>query len=402
MPKETEKSSLGVSGIDVVADSNPFNHQVSDVGRVYPFDKKGILKVIPEGLAGYLHKILYGKRRRNPPPVPVRAWYDRVLKEKPGIVIRKESMQIISALKSLAKSGIPKGNPHIVTPGFLLDGVPGIGKSAIINHCVHWARASKEWIVVFIPEGSRLVRGLGKFERGGDDDELGSIIVQPEFGKEILQHLIAAHRPMLDELPLKEDANVKCSEAIDKALASKVARDSVKALFQVMETLKEQTKFPVLVAVDEINALQGISFYYDHNMKQIPAKNVVIAEFFGRFLDAGYKRGLVLGAATRTGIFQHVRLPPFHKKPIQVPGMTRDEIRNMLTFQQNQKEFFTKITDELLDYLVFVTEGRPYEVEKMAASELFNVGLKNLPKKKRVGKFFGESPVTQIIGADVD
>jgi len=398
--QEIHHESLGVAGVDVVADSNPLNHQMSDIGRVYPFDKKGILQVMPEGLAGYLHKILYGKRRRHPPPVAVRYWYDKILKDKPGILIRKETMKIIAALRALAKSGVPKGSPQIVTPGFLLDGSPGIGKSTIINHCVHWARSSKEWIVVFIPEASRIVRGGGRYERS--DDELGGTIYQPEFGKEILQHVITAHRDMLQQLPLKDDTSVMCSEVIDKALASKVPMDAMNTLVQVMETLQDQTKFPVLVAVDEINALNGMSMYLDFKMKPIPAKNVVVAEIFGRFLNGGYKRGLVLGAATRTGDFQHLRLPPFHKRPIQVSGLTRDEIRNMLTFQQNQGEFFTKISDDLLDYLVFVSEGRPLEVEKMAAAELFNIGLKNLPKKGRIGKFYGESPITQIIGAGED
>eukprot|EP00960_Hanusia_phi_P070386 767299-Hanusia_phi.AAC.3 len=278
--QEIHHESLGVAGVDVVADSNPLNHQMSDIGRVYPFDKKGILQVMPEGLAGYLHKILYGKRRRHPPPVAVRYWYDKILKDKPGILIRKETMKIIAALRALAKSGVPKGSPQIVTPGFLLDGSPGIGKSTIINHCVHWARSSKEWIVVFIPEASRIVRGGGRYERS--DDELGGTIYQPEFGKEILQHVITAHRDMLQQLPLKDDTSVMCSEVIDKALASKVPMDAMNTLVQVIShgcliiqalnlPHRYSSLLPVVplswMQVDEINALNGMSMYLDFKMK---------------------------------------------------------------------------------------------------------------------------------------
>ena len=47
---------------------------------------------------------------------------------------------------------------------------------------------------------------------------------------------------------------------------------------QIIEALKAQTKHPVLVAVDEINALQGMSLYMDLNMKLVPAANINMAK----------------------------------------------------------------------------------------------------------------------------
>jgi len=134
------------------------------------------------------------------------------------------------------------------------------------------------------------------------------------------------------------------------------------------------------VAVDEINALRGMSGYMDLDEQPLPAENIVVAELFARFLEADSKRGVVLGAATRTGLYQNVPLPPFKRKPTQVHGITREEMKTFLTYQQNMGELFTPISDELLDYLIFVTGGRWIDLERMTASELFNLGLNNNPK----------------------
>jgi hypothetical protein len=82
----------------------------------------------------------------------------------------------------------------------------------------------------------------------------------------------------------------------------------------------------------------------------VPASNVVIAEIFGRFLEADYARGVVLGAATRTGLFQNVPLPPSNRKPVQVPGISRDELKNFLTFQQNMGLLYELTALAIRDY----------------------------------------------------
>jgi hypothetical protein len=344
----------------IMADAEPRTHRPADVGRVYPLPKKTVEKVFPEGLAGLMHKMLFGlTRRRHGPEKNSNRWYEGVLKEQPGVLIRKEAMHIISALYCLSKTGVQKGTPQIPSPGFLLDGPPGAGKSMILNHCVHWARSTGEWIVVFLPEASRLMLGLGLFQRGDGEDS--HKIYQPEFAELYLKHIHAANHEKLKQVLYAGEGGGNCAEAMEAFFAqtsSAKEKNSVGVLTAVMESLQTQTAFPVLVAVDEINALQGMSLYTDANMDLVPASNIVLAELFGRFLQAGYKRGVVVGAASRTGRYQNVPLPSFSRKPIQVPGISREDIKTFLAYQQNVGELFTPISDELLDYLYFVTGGR--------------------------------------------
>jgi len=380
----------------IMADADPRTHRPTDVGKVYPLPKKTIEGVFPEGLAGLMHKMLFGQtRRRHGPDKNANHWYDAILKEHPGVLIRKQAAHIISALYCVSKTGTLKGSPNMhATPGFLLDGPPGTGKSMILNHCVHWARTTGDWLVVFMPEPSRMVLGLGLFGRG--DGENANKIYQPEFAETILKHIQLSNGDKMKQIEFSGSEGANCSEAMDAFfLQNATAREknAVSVLVNVMKALKTQTAFPLLVAVDEINSLRGISCYMDLNMKPIPASDVVLAEIFGRFLEADYARGVVLGAATRTGLFQNVPLPPFNRKPIQVSGISRDELKNFLTFQQNMGELFTPVTDELLDYLFFVTSGRWIDLERMTGSEIFNLGLNNNPKQKKIGKWFRATKV---------
>lgn len=379
----------------IMADADPRTHRPADVGKVYPLPKATIEQVFPEGLAGLMHKMLFGlDRRRHGPDKNSNRWYESVLKDHPGVLVRKEAMAVISGLHCISKSGTLKGSPHMPTPGFLLDGPPGCGKSMIINHCVHWARSTGEWLVVFIPEPSRLLLGHGLFQRGEGKDS--NKIYQPEFAETIIKQIYAANKEKLKEVAYDGSEGATCAEAIMafQALgASAKEKSAVNVLVNVMGALKTQTAFPLLVAVDEINALRGISAYMDLDMKPVPAANVVVAELFSRFLDADYKRGVVLGAATRTGLYQNVPLPAFRRKPMQVRGINRDELKTFLTFQQNMGELFTPVSDELLDYLLFVTGGRWVDLERMTASELYNLGLNNNPKMKKIGRWFRATKV---------
>jgi hypothetical protein len=306
----------------VLADSDPKNHRPGDEGKIFKLSKDELKKIFPESLAGGLQKILFGRAR--PPPVKFRPhWMEMVLKEHPGIVVRKQAVQIMSSLHCWAIEGVKGGKPGISNPGLLLDGPPGTGKSTILNHCVHWARSRGDWIVVFVPSASYYVEGNGFFQREGEN---GEKILQASFAQELLEQMMQTNADKLAELPaedfLKRDGAATVAEAIKQLSAKNIVQreaEAMRVFDGVFAALRAQTRFPLLVAIDEVNALHGPSKYRDLALQPLPARSVVIAETLGRFRDAGYARGVVVGAATRTGDYQHIPLPEFgSRKPIQV------------------------------------------------------------------------------------
>jgi hypothetical protein len=377
----------------VLADSDPSTHRPGDEGKVYPLYKEALKEAMPEGLAGLMHRMMFGSR--NPYASKEREkWYDMILKNKPGMLIRKQSTELISALHSVSRQGMKAGKPTMDTPGFLLDGPPGTGKSMILNHVVHWARARGDWIVVFIPDASRLVIGYGFYQRG--TNEHGPTILQPAYAQTVLEQMMASNGEKLKEIEVAlPDGETNAADAIGKLLALPMQSREDKAVdtfLAVMEGLRKQTKYPLLIAVDEINALCGMSLYpTEDGMDTVLSSQIVVAEQFSRFLNNDLARGVVVGAATRTGQFENLKLPAFTRKPIQVRGFTREELSAYLSYTCHQKELFTPATDDLLDYLLFTAAGRPALVERLIASELFNIGQFNMPKTKKIGRWYRET-----------
>mmetsp|Transcript_18367 Transcript_18367/g.50638 ORF Transcript_18367/g.50638 Transcript_18367/m.50638 type:complete len:457 (+) Transcript_18367:2-1372(+) len=393
VPGEVKVADQGLNSF-ALADTDPKNHRPGDEGKIFKLNKDELKKVFPETLAGGFQRILFGRRR--PPPVKVTPhWLELVKKDQPGFVIRKQAIEILSTLHCLSKQGVKDGKPAINCPGFLLDGAPGTGKSTILNHCVHWARSSGEWIVVFVPDATYYVDGVGVFQR----DESGREILQASHAMQLLQQIINTNREKLAALPtegaLAKGGSKNVAEAIDNLLGMHIIQReeaAVSTCVNVLDALRTQTKFPVLLAIDEINALCGPSKYRDLEFQPLPASAVVLARALGRFQDAGFARGVVVGAATRTGEYSNIPLPSFGaRKPLQVRGLSREEMRAYLAYMNASGDLFAPVTKELLDYLQFVTAGRPRDVEYICSSELFNVGQNNAPKNKKVGKFFART-----------
>lgn len=185
---------------DMLADPNPANHRPGDVGKVFQLDKQELKELFPQGISGAMHLILFGTRSNLPQNLRRGDdWWNVILKDNPGLIIRKESAKLMSALYCAAKTNTLKGDPYIPTPGFLIDGARGTGKSTVLNHVVHWAVKTGDWIVVYVPHASDLVSGKGFYERSG---EHGEFILQPAYALKYLGHMLETNRDKFSDLQM--------------------------------------------------------------------------------------------------------------------------------------------------------------------------------------------------------
>jgi len=260
----------------------------------------------------------------------------------------------------------------------------------VLNHIAHWAVKTGEWIVIWVPHASDLVSNKGFFTRSGDN---GEYIAQPQFTIEYMKNMLDMNGDKVSEIQVEFDGGKMAFHAALTALMElpQVKREegAVPLFDQLHDALKAQTKYPLLVAVDELNALHGTSLYMNMDMTaNVECQDIHLAKAFGAYLDAGYKRGVVVGAATRQGQFAHVKLPKFNTPPLRVDGFTIEELRTYLTYMYTVKDFFTPVTQDLLEYLLFTTAGRPLDVEKACSHEIFNLGKATFPKKWQKTQFY--------------
>jgi hypothetical protein len=203
----------GVQLSEVLADSDPAKHRPSDVEKVYPIQKEELKELFPGGISGAMHLILFGTRSRLPQSKRRGDdWWHIVLKDSPGIVIRREALEITKLLFNASRHGVVKADPKIVTPGYLIDGAPGTGKSTILNHVVHWAVKTGDWLVIYVPHASDLVTGKGFYEREGEN---GEIILQPAYAVKYLGYFLKMNAEKLSQLTVQfESKEVDIATAI--------------------------------------------------------------------------------------------------------------------------------------------------------------------------------------------
>ncbi len=59
-----------------------------------------------------------------------------------------------------------------------------------------------------------------------------------------------------------------------------------------------------------------------------------------------------------------------------------------MTFMHSVGDLFTPVTEQLVDYMYFTTQGRARVVEEYLGCEVFNRGLSNIPKKRKIGRWY--------------
>lgn len=153
---------------------NPLAHCPADLGKCYEMKEEEFVNLVPEGYAGDLwEEFKFTKRRR--------------------MLIRKPALKAIELLRKL-KDGSLK-NPY--ESSIIFDGVAGSGKSACLNHVVHYARKAGI-LTLFIPNSKDwMMNGLAWYPSLIYD----GMYEQPDFAKQLLTSFVQAHQEVLTKIP---------------------------------------------------------------------------------------------------------------------------------------------------------------------------------------------------------
>jgi small subunit ribosomal protein S29 len=381
---------------------------IADVGRFLRFSREELLNLLPEGLAGELPRDIFLMPSRT---------------RDIGIMYRKTTNEIITQLRLM------EGLKSIPKSGWLLEGKRGTGKSSILNTVVAWARKQGNWIVLFEPLGSRFGKEIATITKSSC-----GVYIQNELAKQFLERFMAFNRGLLEELPVNQDfygrvgidssqietiervylplieqaVNQKTGISLDERireisrLRKSLVLPSVKSqlkepqsvaelcefginnttyatqvVAEIINQLKAQDKFPVLVAVDEFNELFVVSEYvstrYENTIFNgyIPSYHLSLPRMLCRWDGHEFKRGLKLYATSwakrNRRQFDPTILGIKPEEIKQVRNFTKLEFAHYLAYQQitGTSHRFPK---SKLSYFYMLTQGNGFQARRVLAT----------------------------------
>ncbi|KAF9529627.1 mitochondrial ribosomal death-associated protein 3-domain-containing protein [Crepidotus variabilis] len=221
------------------------------------------------------------------------------LLSKPYSVIRQVTKD---ALETLNKAGIsPSSNDR-----WVLTGKPGSGKSFLLLQTVEHA-IQNGWAVIYIPRGVDLVNSTTNYAY----DIRTQIYVQSTFSFQTLQRMSTVNKAIFENITLQKEivlekqtipAGTNLVQAIEVAIQERKKSGSVASspaiLDAVMRALDTQTDVPVLLAVDQFQALYGKTSYRDQHFVPIHSFHLSMPRLIMEYASGkrSFARGAVIGA----------------------------------------------------------------------------------------------------------
>lgn len=378
-----------------------------DIGRFFRFSRDELMRLLPEGLSGELARDIFLMPSKT---------------RDVGIMYRKITHELLSQLR-LVDDG-----KAIQKRGWLLEGKRGVGKSSILNSIVAWARYQGNWIVLFEPFGSRFGKEITDINKSSS-----GLYIQNQLAKDLLQRFQAFNQSLLEQIPVNLDyygrlgldtsqiENIErvylplIEKAVEKkslSLEDRVRelsrlRNSLKvpsmrqalksplnlaeivefgmnnisfatqAVGELLNQLKIQDSFPVLVALDEFNELFVVSEYvsarYDNTIFNgyIPSYHLSLPRILGRWDGHEFKRGLKL-FATSWAKRNRRQFDP------SILGINPEEIKQIRNFTKSEFEHYLayqhltgtshRFPRSKLDYFYLLTQGNGFQSRRVIST----------------------------------
>ena len=179
---------------------------------------------------------------------------------KPRSLVRQQTLDLLDKLDAASKGN--KG------ASIVLDGNRGSGKSTLLAQSIAYA-LDDEWVVISVPRAINLINSSSLYTYNAQH----KAYLQPEATKQLLEAVLKVNGAAVKQIKTTEAVEVDGSkleagtslevllkQGVDEA-SSAAAKQTI--LETVFKTLSSQTERPVLVALDDAQALFRTSLYKD-------------------------------------------------------------------------------------------------------------------------------------------
>ncbi|KAI0080230.1 hypothetical protein K474DRAFT_1658226 [Panus rudis PR-1116 ss-1] len=214
---------------------------------------------------------------------------------KPSTVVRDVSLTAFDKLDAASMSSSQENR-------IVLTGSSGVGKSIVLLQAVHYCLA-RDWIALYLPRAYRLLDSSTPYVY----DPRTRTYVQPEFSYQLLMRFQTVNSSKLDEVKTSEEFPIpekgslpkgsSLNELVNLGLQDHLLAPSVFA--ELLTELSKQDKYPVLLAIDDIQALYNrTTGYRNPRFEAIKPYHIHIPRLLLEFSSGKrqLRRGAVLGA----------------------------------------------------------------------------------------------------------
>ncbi|KAH9273988.1 hypothetical protein BASA83_003623 [Batrachochytrium salamandrivorans] len=171
----------------------------------------------------------------------------------PALMFRQSTAELISIVEKEA-------DKEFCTTALVVEGNRGTGKSAAflqtVSHC-----HSKGWIIIPVPRLSEWMSGIEPYEMSLSRSKY----LQPELTQKFISLLLEWNESALSKIPLREGSSESVAD-----IARLAAEGDPESSFAILEEIMTRiftakNRNPVLLAIDQFNALYRRTAYFDTN-----------------------------------------------------------------------------------------------------------------------------------------
>ncbi|KIM55738.1 hypothetical protein SCLCIDRAFT_1220905 [Scleroderma citrinum Foug A] len=217
---------------------------------------------------------------------------------KPCSIVRGVTIDVINRLDLANQEG--SANHRLV-----FSGAPGCGKSVLLLQALQYCHA-RDWIVLYFPRSINLVNSTTSYTY----DPRTATYLQPVFAFETLQRFLAVNDARLEQLRMQSDVELERRATVlaGTTLAELVrvgTREQALAptiLTAVLDELARQTTFPVLLAIDDFQAIYCKTKYRHPHFARVQPYHLSMPRLLLEYTSGlkTFARGAVLGALSGT------------------------------------------------------------------------------------------------------
>ncbi|THH17829.1 hypothetical protein EW146_g3049 [Bondarzewia mesenterica] len=224
---------------------------------------------------------------------PARIFGFRVL-SKPATLVRNVTLRVVDKLQAASQQSSENNR-------LIFYGSSGCGKSFLLLQGVQYAK-SMNWIVLYIPRAINLVNSTSTYTY----DLRTQTYLQPVFAYQTLQRFLTVNSTALQSLTTDREigienrapvpAGTSLKDLIEIGLKDQMMAPTV--LAELLEVLGRQTEFPVLLAIDDFQALYCKSSYRDPHYAAIKSWHLSMPRLLLEY--ASGKKTFFIGALSMT------------------------------------------------------------------------------------------------------